>query len=84
MLQLIDQTGDRGRCVRQLAIEAHDAVGGDDCDADPHGVPRQLTVARQPAHAVVALPSDDPEPNQVEAGWRRRRIRDLNHRGQPA
>ena len=70
--QVSDESGDGARRVRQLAVDAHDAVGVDggdpvrflgdvDPDADPHGTPRLLMVARLPAHAVVALHSDDPQ-----------------------
>ena len=49
--ELVDQLGDGGRRVLQLAVEPHDAVGVDgrdpvhllgdvDPDADPHGAPR--------------------------------------------
>jgi len=66
--ELFDQRRDVRRRVRQLAIEANQAVGIDggdpmrllgdiDPNTDRHGAPRQLRI-RRPARAVVALHSD--------------------------
>jgi hypothetical protein len=66
--ELVGKTGDIRRCVQQLAVDLHDAVGVDGSDpmnllgdidpnTDPHGAPRRLKL-RHPARAVVALHSD--------------------------